>query len=581
MNRREFAKLSALSLAATALPARAQTVSGTMIPVLKRGFDNSNSGCNLLETTLTQANVAAQGIKLIGRMGMQGDLRGCEAQPLIVPSVACGDGLTRDLVILCSMNNTVWAFDPNSFDPTTQTFDLIWEVKIATPVRGSSAIDSYNINEFWGILSTPVIDMDTKRIYLVAWSSVDGSQAKAAHFVYVLNLGDGSWVCNPVPLSALKSNGETYSSMLRKQRGSLLMTNVGGVKTVFIPASTVNEFSAGATGWVIAFDVATNTVTAALATSAGQGAGIWNSGASMIADAAGYIYASTGNGGFDGIQNFGESIIKLQYTHSPASLAIVDRWSPFTDKGRVETPEQEDEGWYDADVGSSGLLLVPQYNSIVAAGKDSIGFVSNTRNLGETTLASFINAPANYGKLRSAPLWLGYYPGNGVNAAPQDSSNLDFQYQGNAHEMHSTPVSYQRADGTVIVFVWASNSQLRAWSLSSAGQLTFLAQGNETASANQPGDPGGFMCISSNGSKTGTPLLFACIPLGDAGSGIGGGRFLVYNAEAFANGVIKLLWDSAAWGINYSHNKYCPPVVSNGKVLVGTYDDQVLVFALA
>src|ERR1700728_186997 len=131
MNRRDFMSLSALSLAAGALPAHAQTVSGVMQPVLKRGYDNSNSGANLAETILTQANVGTQGIKKVFSLYMEGDARGCEAQPLIVPSVAMDDGTTRDIVIACSMNNTVWCYDANNSD-------VLWVKKLAVPVLGNN-----------------------------------------------------------------------------------------------------------------------------------------------------------------------------------------------------------------------------------------------------------------------------------------------------------------------------------------------------------------------------------------------------------------------------------------------------------
>jgi hypothetical protein len=558
-----------------------------MQAVLKRGFDNGNSGSNLLETTFTLENVAAQGIKRIGTMNIQGDLRGCEAQVLAMPSVTCDDGTTRDLIIIASMNNTVWAFDPNSFDPITQTFDLVWEKKLAVPVNGNISIDSDLINEHWGVLSTPVIDPDTSRVYLVAWSSVDGTPAKGEHSIHVLNLKDGSRVCPPVPMAGMTSKGQAYSGMMRKQRGSLIMTSVAGVKTVFFGCSTVMETMAGATGWVVAFDVASNTISASLATTASRGAGIWNAGGSLCADAAGFLYVTSGNGYFDGVTNFGECVLKMQYTKaSPSTLAIVDWWSPYTDAGRTPTPAQVDAGWDDEDLGSAGLLLVPQHNILVACGKDGIGYILNSQNLGKTSLADFVNAAGNYGKLLSPPLWLTYFPGYGVNAAPQDSSTLDFLYQGRAAEMNSTPVIYQSAFlDTTLIYVWGSNGRLRVWSLSPTGVPTFLAQGNEVASANVAngggGSPGGEMCLSANGTKAGTAVLWATIPYGDAGSTVGNGRLLAYDAEHFVNGVVKVLWDSQAEAVTFIYNKYDPPVVSGGKLFVPTYADGIDVYALA
>ena len=324
MNRREFGKLSALALAATALPARGATVSGVMQPVLKRGYDNSNSGANLAETILTQANVAAQGIKKIFSLPMEGDARGCEAQPLIVPSVAVDDGTTRDLCIVCSMNGLVYAFDANDSD-------IIWAKKLSVPVNGSLSIDAWAINDHWSVLSTPVIDAQTNRLYAVAWTDPNGNAATAYYQMHVLNLKDGSRVCPPVPIEGT-SNGQTWNSMMRKQRSSLLITNVGGKKTVFFGCGTVSESASGAAGWIVAFDCNSNSISAVLALSSGEGAGIWMGGSSLCGDNDGFLYAVTGNGGFDGVADFGESVIKIQYTGT--ALKVVDHWTPFTDAAR-------------------------------------------------------------------------------------------------------------------------------------------------------------------------------------------------------------------------------------------------------
>ena len=43
---------------------------------------------------------------------------------------------------------------------------------------------------------------------------------------------------------------------MRKQRSSLVMTNIQGVKTIFFASGTVLETTNGAAGWVFAYDVA-------------------------------------------------------------------------------------------------------------------------------------------------------------------------------------------------------------------------------------------------------------------------------------------------------------------------------------
>src|SRR5262249_55944716 len=155
-----------------------------------------------------------------------------------------------------------------------------------------------------GVLSTGVIDPDTQRVYFVAWVSPDGTPQKANHYVFVLHVADGSQVVAPVLVTGT-SGTQSYASTMRKQRSSLVLTNVNGHKTVLWGSGTVLETGKGAAGWVFAFDCATNAITAALAMSQGRGAGIWMGGQGMAADAQGFLYAVTGNGSFDAVHDFG------------------------------------------------------------------------------------------------------------------------------------------------------------------------------------------------------------------------------------------------------------------------------------
>lgn len=94
-----------------------------------------------------------------------------------------------------------------------------------------------------------------------------------------------------------------------------------------------------ADGPCFAFDVKTNQQTAILALTAGEGAGIWMAGQGEVADANGSLYALTGNGDFDGTAQFGESFVKMKYTPpaggNPASLKVVDHWTPWSDLVRT------------------------------------------------------------------------------------------------------------------------------------------------------------------------------------------------------------------------------------------------------
>jgi hypothetical protein len=305
----------------------------TMQPWLTRSAENSRSGWNSHETELTQASVATKGVTRATIIPVIGDARGMEAQPLVLPNVRTARG-TRDVLVLPSMADVVRGVDAHDGSG-------IWQVTLGTPVTGSGRIDAHQINQFWGCLSTGVIDPDTQRLYQVCWVSPDksGNPQTARYFMFFVNVADGSEVVPPV-LIAGKSGNQDFNAGMRKQRSSLVETNVNGVKTVLGCSGTIFETQAGvASGYCFAFDVAINKVTAMLALTAGEGAGVWMSGQGAAADPEGFLYVITGNGDFDGVSQFGESFLKLSYTPpsatNEATLKVVDHWTPWTDFARA------------------------------------------------------------------------------------------------------------------------------------------------------------------------------------------------------------------------------------------------------
>ena len=122
----------------------------------------------------------------------------------------------------------------------------IWQVTLGMPVTGSPRIDAHQINQHWGCLSTGVIDAETQRLYQVCWVSPDktGNPQTARYFMFVLNVADGSQVVAPVLIQG-KSGTQDFNAAMRKQRSSLVETNVNGVKTVLGCSGTINETGSG------------------------------------------------------------------------------------------------------------------------------------------------------------------------------------------------------------------------------------------------------------------------------------------------------------------------------------------------
>src|SRR6266496_4043372 len=163
--------------------------------VLTRSYDNARTGANPREAVLTPA-VVSHGLRKLFSLQVSDDPF-LEAQPLIVPGVAMPDGSTRDVVYVCTMANSVWAFDANDGR-------ALWPkpVQLGTAITGTLGIDRFRINEHWGILSTPVIDIDTRTMYLVNWSSPDRSISKATHQLHALDIADGHPRHPALPIAA-------------------------------------------------------------------------------------------------------------------------------------------------------------------------------------------------------------------------------------------------------------------------------------------------------------------------------------------------------------------------------------------
>ena len=606
----------------------------TMAPWLTRSGDNSRSGWNPHETQLTQASVETKGIKRATIIPVFGDARGMEAQPLILPNVKTPAG-TRDVMVLPSMADIVRGVDAHDGS-------AIWQVTLGTPVTGSQGIDMHQINQFWGCLSTGVIDQETQHLYETCWISPDstGNPQTGRYFMFVLNVADGKQLAKV--LIQGKSGTQDFNDAMRKQRSSLVETIIKGVRTVFGCSGTINETQAGvASGYCFAFDVATNTVTAMLAMTSGEGAGVWMAGQGAAADPQGFLYVLTGNGDFDGVSQWGESFLKLQYTPPsggvPAKLRVIDHWTPWTDLARTGQaakpavklagisaaseavkpvgggmsislqnaklvpmisergtpmvlvfPDMASGNWSDEDWGSAGPACIFSIGVCVATGKDGIAYPIKTASLGGTTPADLTSNPkANCAKLAAPPVWLTMSPGP-VDPCPTDPRTLNFLPQGDTAHLHMTPVQFfDPVLNSWTLFAWGENSQLHKWAASSSGKLTYIAQSHEYASdnvrENPPGGmPGGFCSGSSNGGDPNSAVLVCTIPYGDANAHVVNGRLLVYDAvHLAADGSLKVLWDSQRWNIQFLFNKFDPPVIDGGQIYVPNYNGGVDLYSLA
>jgi len=139
-------------------PNLAQTQS-VPVNVLTNRYNDSRTGENLNETVLNLSNVNVSQFGKLFTRKVEGDIY---AQPLYVQGIDMPDKQKHNVVYVATMHNMVYAFDAD--DPAQS--EPLWKASLGT---------SFTKNIFFdipggevGILSTPVIDLDNKTIYLVS-----------------------------------------------------------------------------------------------------------------------------------------------------------------------------------------------------------------------------------------------------------------------------------------------------------------------------------------------------------------------------------------------------------------------------
>ena len=146
-----------------------------------------------------RAKLPAKGLKRVRSFTIDDDPR-IEAQPLYVPGLTMPDGKTHDVLFVASMGNHIWAFDvdgngewktPTLGDPFVPAHDP------HGPRPTSTVIDTWGINIKWGILSTPVIDLDANRMYFVNWRAQPGGTQ--ALFAHQIDIGTMKPIGQPLP----------------------------------------------------------------------------------------------------------------------------------------------------------------------------------------------------------------------------------------------------------------------------------------------------------------------------------------------------------------------------------------------
>lgn len=488
-------------------------------------YNNARTGANTAEVLLNKANVNQNQFGKLFSLALDGWIF---AQPLYVPGVII-NGVSTNVVYVATMHNSIYAFSADN-----PGFGPIWKVTLGNSVTAptSNGCPSANFTgPELGILGTPVIDPSAQTLYAVAATPSGGGYV---HTLHALDITTGAERAgSPVAIQPSIS-GTGYDNQSGKvslstqstvvQRTALLLAN----GSVYAGFGNCGPDNGKWHGWIVGYSTSNLQNMSAVFNSTPNGGegGIWQSGRGPVSDANGDLYFTTGNATASGAGT-GSSSGDQAKSDYPMSLLQLNTAGnvlasyPPTNYTALNT--------YDLDFSSSGPLLIPGTNYLVAGGKDGILYLFGTGNL----------------------------------AAPLQS----LQATGTAACSYSTNSCLQIHDldfWNSTLYLWGARDVLKAYTFSSGKFATTASSQNAIQTGYHPAA----MAISANSSADG--ILWATtadntLHAIDAGN------------------VAVELWNSnqnSSRDALPSYARFVQPTVTNGRVYVATASNQVAVYGL-
>jgi len=368
--------------------------------------NNLRTSANLHEKRLTPANVNVAGFGKLFSRTVDGDIF---AQPLYVPALDIKGLGKRNVVFVATEHDSVYAFDVDGGADVP-----LWKTSFLTATSSSVPAKELHcpfIKPEVGITPTPVIDLASGTIYVLARTKEDGQYMQRLH---ALDLTTGAEKFGgPVLIKAAvkgsgvgATDGQLFFDGLRENPRAALLLVGGQVYLSWGSSCDVGPYH----GWVMAYDARTLTQTAVFNTSPDGGeAGIWQADAGPAADDNGNIFVVTGNGDFNVApgagRDYGDSVLRLNL--EAKSLSVRDYFTPFN---------QKELNTRDLDLGSQGPVLLPDQSGphshlLVVGGKEGKLYVLDRDHLGKHGVrddSQIIQTIEVEGALGAAAYWNGH-----------------------------------------------------------------------------------------------------------------------------------------------------------------------------
>jgi hypothetical protein len=485
--------------------------------------DNARTGQNLGETILTPSNVNSSSFGKLFVITVDGKV---DAQPLYLTQVSIPNQGMHNVLYVATEHGSVYGLDADSGK-------ALWQVSMLA--GGETTSDDHGCGQITpeiGVTSTPVIDPKAGphgTIYVVAMSK-DGSGSYHQR-LHALDVTTGAEeFSGPQNIQAsFPGNGDNssggkvvFAPGQYAERAGLLLQN-GVVYTAWTSHCDIRPY----TGWIMGFDQSTLAQVSVLnVTPNGNEGSVWMSGAGLAADTSGNIFLLDANGtfdttldanGFPSQGDYGNAFLKISSTNR--QLAVADYF---------EMSNQGAENGSDEDLGSGGALVLPDLQDssnqtrhlAVGAGKDANIYLVDRDAMGK------------------------FNP---------NTNNIYQEIQGALSGMvFSMPAYFNNT-----VYYGAVGDNIKAFAITKA-QLGSTPT-SQTSSAF--GYPGATPSISANGTSN------AILWIAENG---GNAVLHAYDATNLAHELYNSNQASGGRDQFGAGNKFITPMITNGKVYVGT-----------
>jgi hypothetical protein len=596
--------------------------------------DAARTGFNQNETFLTPANVASSFGQVWQSPVLDGHLY---ASPLYQDSILiqgngnaanhAGDGVqspsfqgkTLGVVFAATGGGTVYAIAAQDTNGTTGIAPgtILWKTHLGNPYGG---IDGNSI----GVLSTPIIDVASNRIYVTG--SVTDYLLPAGNpnhggnnwEVFALNLSDGSLVSG-WPLAFTQSlldslnqntlNGAgvavPFSSAGGDQRGALALSPDGSILYVDFAAygsSNPGWMTTVATGVTNGVSNGQNPAVVSSysgndTTTTNANAGMWGAGGPAV-DAAGNVFVSTGDSPSGTGQTpgaWGNSVLEWGPGQTLTLTGVYSPWNYQT------------QDTIDSDLGGGSPILInlPAGSStttelLAVGGKQGNGYLLNAGNHLNNPTPNPNGSPASYpASLTTRPPVVNpnqdpsLYDPNAIRPYfnPPQAGPLalfgpynETSASGNTAKARDTPATFIGPDGTRYV-IWAGSSKAAVGSGTPVAPSLYL-----TKVVASPGQPAFLQIVTQNTqvmSLSGANIITAngtANPIewivdagvqrtnGETNFSNGAPTLYAYNALT-----LQPLWSSAYQQLDMG-GRYNTIAAARGQVFVGT--DRIQAFGL-